>query len=159
MRSWTRGQRFTNPPPVPLRPMLRMRKGSVLLEMWKAPLPLMTVRLHAVLVGAGVDNLDVYSAELVDPKTGTVYPDYVAFNLIGLVSAADLGASEFQSFGGPSGFDFQSVAIDPAKTRGALMFRLAEATNGIVVHSSVRAAVEAAGIDTLTFIPPGDWAG
>jgi hypothetical protein len=39
------------------------------------------------------------------------------------------------------------------------MFRLAESVNGIVVHESVKKAIEAAEIDTLTFIPPEEWVG
>lgn len=55
--------------------------------------------------------------------------------------------------------DFDSLAIDAARARGALMFRLAESVSGIVVHESVRKAVEAAGIDSLSFTVPADWAG
>ena len=49
--------------------------------------------------------------------------------------------------------------ISAARVDGALMFRLAEAVNTIVVHDSVKQAIEAAGIDTLTFIDPADWTG
>jgi len=55
--------------------------------------------------------------------------------------------------------NINSLTIDESKTRGALMFRLAEAVNGIVVHKSVKNAIEAAGVDTLTFIPPEEWVG
>ena len=37
------------------------------------------------------------------------------------------------------------------------MFRLAESVMGIVVHESVKQAIEAAGIDTLTFVDPAEW--
>lgn len=55
--------------------------------------------------------------------------------------------------------EFERGCLLPAKTRGTLMFRLAEAVNAIVIHEKVKAAVQAAGIDTLTFMPPEDWVG
>lgn len=160
MRCWNCAERFEKPPPVPLRPRLRMRRDSVLAEMWKAPLPLMTQRLHQALLACGVANLDVYSAVLLDPRSGQEYTNYVAFNLIGAVAAADLRESKHSAPDGPMiSVDFDSLVIDENRTRGALMFRLAEAVNGIVVHESVKQGIEASGIDTLTFIPPEKWAG
>jgi hypothetical protein len=38
------------------------------------------------------------------------------------------------------------------------MFRLAEAVNVILVHEKVKTAIEAAGIDTMTFMLPEDGA-
>jgi hypothetical protein len=55
--------------------------------------------------------------------------------------------------------DFNSLAIDEAAAGGALLFRLAESVNAIVVHERVRRHLEASGITTLTFIEPEDWAG
>ncbi len=160
MRCWICGERFAVPPAVPLRPRLRMRNESVLAELWKAPLPLMTTRLHDALLGSGVTNLDTYPAVLLDPANGREYANYVAFNLIGVVAAADLGNSVYAAPDGPViGVDFDSLVIDEAKARGALMFRLAEAVNGIVVHASVKQRLESAGINTLTFIAPDQWAG
>lgn len=159
-RSWWSGERLAVAPPNPLRATLKMKGDSVLVEMWNSPLPLMTKRLHQILLDAGVANLDVYPAELTDPKSGRVFDHYVAFNLIGLVAAADLGQSVFRAPDGPLvSVDFDSLVIDANKTRGALMFRLAEAVNGIVVHESIRQAVEATDIDTLRFTDPKDWVG
>lgn len=166
-RCWIDGERFHLPPPLPLRPTLRMRQGSVLAELWKSPLPLMSQRLYQVLLACGVDNLDVYPVELLDPKSGQTYTDYVAFNLIGPIAAADLSKSIYSipddsaaaSDGAVRAADFDSLAIDESKARGALMFRLAESLNGIVVHESVKQAIEDSGIHTLTFIPPEKWVG
>jgi hypothetical protein len=123
-------------------------------------LPVMSTRLHKALIAAGVDNLDVYPVELFDPKSESLYIDYVAFNLIGVIASANLAKSDYQAWdGGNRALDFNSLTIDEDKTRSALMFRLAEATNGIVVHESIKHFVEAAGIDALTFLPPENWAG
>lgn len=160
LRSWTRGKRFRTEPSTPLNATLRMRKDSKLIEMWKVPLPIMSTRLYKTLLTAGVDNLDVFPVELSDPKSGTVYKDYLAFNIIGVIAAADLSKSQYHAWDSSKiALDFSSLSIDEPKTRTALIFRLAEATNGIVIHESIKKAIETAGIDTLTFIPPEEWAG
>jgi hypothetical protein len=88
------------------------------------------------------------------------YKDYLAFNIIGVIAAADLSKSEYHAWDESKvALDFNSLVIDEIKTRNALIFRLAEATNGIVIHESVKKAIEAAGINTLTFISPEEWVG
>ena len=42
---------------------------------------------------------------------------------------------------------------------GRLMFRLAENTSAILVHRSVRDAIEAAGIEAVRFVEPADFLG
>ena len=77
-----------------------------------------------------------------------------------MVAAADLAASRYDAPEGPLiSVDFDSLAIDDAKTGGALMFRLAECVTCIIVHESVRNIVEAEGIDTLDFLDPKNWIG
>jgi hypothetical protein len=97
----------------------------------------------------------------VDPINNRVINDYVAFNLIGAVAAADLEKSDFNAANPERmiAVDFDSVTIADDATQGALMFRLAQSVNAILVHQRVKDQIEAAGIDTLTFIPPEDWAG
>jgi uncharacterized protein YbjT (DUF2867 family) len=105
-----------------------------------------------------VDNLDIYTAEIREEASGRVYDEYVAFNLIGKVAAADLDASTYTDTRPPMiDGGFTSLQIDAAKARNLLLFRLAEAVNAIVVHERVKSAVESAGIRTLTFIPPQQW--
>lgn len=156
-RSWFRGQRFSSPPPLPVRVTTR---GGTLPDLAEVPLPLASERLAAALRSAGVDNIDFYEAEIVDLGSGRSGRGYFAFNLIGLVAAADLSASVYLA---PEGrllsVDFDSLAIDAAKARGALMFRLAECVTCIVVHASVKQTIEAAGIDTVEFLDPADWVG
>jgi hypothetical protein len=152
LRDWMAGERFEIQPPQPVRVTRVERPSTVLAEMWQVPVPLMTHRLHAALESAGVANLEVFPAEIVDAKTGTVNTDYVAFNIVGAIAAMVSRP--------PAGSDLiVGPQLDAAKIAGALLFRLAEAVNAIVVHESVRKAVEGAGIDTLTFLEPQDWAG
>ena len=52
-----------------------------------------------------------------------------------------------------------SLVIDESKTGGALFFRLFEAPQGLVVHDSVKKAVEQSGAIGVTFLNPERWTG
>ena len=136
-RSWMTGVRFEKQPTEPI--VLELRgtdeEGWVLGDLWLTPITVMSKRLHEALLKAGVDNLDIYAVELHDPVSGDMYKDFVAFNLVG-----------------------KSTVTDANKGHGALMFRSTEAVNVILVHATVKDAIEAAGIDTLTFYEPKDFA-
>jgi hypothetical protein len=135
LRSWMSGARFEHPPPEPIELTLQGtdEAGWVLGDLWLTPITVMSKRLLDALRAASVDNLDTYAVRLRDPVSGEVYDDFVAFNLVGVVSAAD--------------------------REGIKMFRLAESRNAILIHGAVCDAIEDAGIDTLTFYEPEDWAG
>ena len=163
-RSWLSGSRFLDNPPAPSLPVTayveKFYAGDIP-ELENAPLAFLSKRLASVLISVGVDNIDYYQLEITDELTGRVDIDHLAFNLIGTIAAADLNKTKFSEFTLERiiSADIESLVIDEKKTKGALMFRLAESVNGIVVHESVKNAIEAAGIDTLTFIPPEEWVG
>lgn len=100
---------------------------------------------------AGVDDVDQYLRDIgyqelgewIDPKPGAVFTHYKAVNVLGLVAAADMGKSEATVHDGIPliDVDFNSLVIDENKTRGIKMFRLAESTNAILVHESLRDAL------------------
>lgn len=170
LRSWASADKFLDddlapdflrPPPEPVRAEVKAGYAGAMLEFWDDPVPLMTKRLYQALVDAGVTNIDTYAAEIVDPRAGTTNAEYVAFNIVGKISAADLGKTQVAATSTEQmiSMDIDSLAIDEARARGALLFRLAESVNAIIVHESVKAHIEAQGIDTLTFIEPQDWAG
>ena len=160
-RAWAMGSRFRVAPPEPVRAEVKKGYGGNMAEFWDDPVPLMTQRLYAALVKSGVSNVDTYAAEIFDPHTSETHRNYVAFNIIGAVAAADLNNSVFDASSPERiiSVDFDSVAISGEAARAALLFRLAESVNAIVVHERVKAALESEGIDTLTFIRPEEWAG
>lgn len=122
----------------------------------------MRIDLLQVLQSVGVDNLEIFPAVLIDEVNNKTYDNYVAFNVIGLVSAADLDKSELMPHSpGVSmlGTDFHSLVIDGEKARGLLLFRLAENCSAIVVHHSIKEAIEKAGIPGIVFYADGEWAG
>jgi hypothetical protein len=169
-RSWASGNKFSSnptdptfrqPPPEPVRAEVMRGYAGIMAEFWDDPVPLMTKRLHKALQDAGVGNLDSYKAEIFDPHTNTTDTNYVAFNIVGKIAAADLTRSVVAPSSQETmiAMDLDSLAIDDLAARGSLLFRLAESVNAIIVHESVKKHLEANGIDTLTFIEPEDWAG
>ena len=97
----------------------------------------------------------------VGTMTGEEHKNYKAFNIVGLVAAADMGASQLMgtSTSTMGDVDFAGLVIDESKTHGLLLFRLAEATNAIVVHEEIKAAIDAAQIPGFVFYGPGEWSG
>lgn len=159
-RSWIIGQPFDVPPPVPVPVTVEPGEEGLQPELTDVPVPLMSRRLAECLTAAGVSNIDFYPARVTEQASGRSQDGLLAFNLIGLVAAADLSRSTFSAPDGPLlSVDFDGLAIDPAKAGAADMFRLAESVNGIVVSRRVRQAILDAGITTLEFILPEDWVG
>ena len=125
----------------------------------KAGGPLMHIDLIEAIRTAGVDNIDVYDAVIVDPEDGAEWRDWKAVNIVGVVAAADLQKSKFPSGQDPViSMQFDELVINPVEARGLLMFRLAESLSTILVHAKVKDAVEARGIEPIGFIKPEDWA-
>ncbi len=127
-------------------------------ELLDACIPIMSKRLADALTEAGVDNIDFFSANLKNSVTGQLY-DYMAFKVVGLVLAANLDKSKWESYDGITIADtsFESLAFDESKSKGLLMFRLAENINALMIHESVRNHILAKGINSLTFVRPEDW--
>lgn len=160
---WHCGQRFEKPPTAPIRLVIYDGDigNGVLPELCDVPIPVMSRRLMKVLMNAGVSNIDFYDAVISDQGSGTDHVTHVAYNIVGVIAAADLEHTRFWK-GNSSRLidaDIESAAIDSTKAGGALLFRLAESVNGIVVHASVRKRIEAAQLSTLVFEAPEDWIG
>lgn len=84
----------------------------------------------------GADNLD----EWVDDKPEATFTNYKAVNILGLVAAADMTKSIADVHDGIPliDVDFDELVVDDKKTNSIKMFRLAESTNAILVHESLR---------------------
>ncbi len=130
-------------------------------EFKEHPLPIMTKRLYSALLESGVNNIQAYQVAIYNPETDQYNENYIACNLCGTVAAVDLQKTDYDTSipDRMVSMDINSLVIDEKKAKGHLMFRLAESINAILVHASVKESIEAAGIDTLTFIPPDLWAG
>ncbi len=157
--NWYAGARFSRAIPQPFRCELDPDVPGELPWLFKGPVPLMHEKMIEALRDAGVDNLDCYDALIVDPEDGSEWTEYKAVNVIGQISAVDLGKSRFD----PEqphrliAMSFDAVEIDPSRVRGPLLFRLAESVTGIVVHETVRSRLTERGIEPLGYIEPEDW--
>lgn len=161
---WQTGARHSVPVPDPLLITLdplnasSSDHGPELPEYFKGTIPLFRDDLVEAMRTAGVDNLDTYAVALSDPDTGRKHSHYKAVNIVGVVSAADMGASKATVHTGGAVIDveFDGLVLDEERPRGALIFRLAEATGTILVHERLKDHLLAKGFDKLEFLPPGD---
>lgn len=156
---WDDGVPFDNPPTsavtATLEPLVAIdpNMSPAMPALFDVKLPLYRIDLITALKAAGVDNLDLYDAEITDPDSGQVYTNYKAVNIIGLVAAADMEKSIAIVHDGIPLVDvsFDKLVLDPDKTRDLLFFRLAENNGAIMVHQSVRDQLLAAGFGELEF--------
>jgi hypothetical protein len=173
-KCWYMGRLFSpddsdddfQPPPTPIAVRTKIDSKAaerVYPELAWNPIPLMTRRLVAAMQTAGVNNLQTYETRLVNPQGSPPPPadHYLAVNIVGLIKGADLAESETNPAVADKllSMDFQSLAIDPIKVRDALLFRLAENISAVLAHARVRQSAESAGVSTLTWYRPEEWAG
>jgi sugar phosphate isomerase/epimerase len=161
---WADGARHRVPIPEPLELKLKPLNprssdhGPEMPEYFKGQIPLFRDDLIEAMRSAGVDNLDLYKVRILDPDSGRSHENYKAVNIIGVVAAADMGKSKATVHtGGPViDVEFDKLVVDDGKPRGALIFRLAEATGTILVHERLRDHLLAKGYDKLEFLEPGE---
>jgi hypothetical protein len=132
-------------------------------ELTWVPIPLMTRRLVQALQRAGVDNLQTFLTNLrtVEGDDPPAADTYLAVNIIGAVAGAGFEKARVSPTSTETlvSIDFNSLAIDEAKVRSLLMFRLAENTTAVVVHEQVKQRLKADGLETLKWVRPEQWAG
>jgi hypothetical protein len=158
--SWFGGRRITDTLPTPLMFELMPEGGTFMPEYFKAGIPLMRDDLIARLKEAGVTNLDCYPALIRDARSGEVWANYKAVNIVGVISCANMKKSTWDRSGSEMiDVDFDGLVIDETRTNGCLFFRLAECVTAVVVHENVRRYLDNGAFPTLRFIPPSDWIG
>jgi hypothetical protein len=151
--NWMLARRFQAEVQEPVQATINpQNKKGILLPLYGVP-QIMRRDLYETLVGAGVDNIDVYAAVVTQEDGTVVSNDYVAYNIIGAVKAADLSATEFAPENPSRMVDagVEKMAISDEKAKGLLLFRSAESIRLIVVHENVRKAIEAKGIANIAF--------
>ncbi len=112
---------------------------------------IMSKKMVNVLRQAGVDNLQEFATEMQDKRTGESTNDFVTVNILGMVSCANVAESETSELG--STYYFHDLVIDPAKTGGLLLFRLAESMIDVLVHERVAEALKAAKLRGVVLNP------
>jgi len=163
---WYHGHKLKISFPTPLEYELKVYKNeadrNVKMLYGNKAFPVMHNSLLNALKEAGVNNLELFPARITNPNTGEVHEDYQAFNVLGLVSAADLENSTLMNESDSPTLldtDFDGLVIDEEKTMGFRLFRLAENCSAIVVSEEVKMAIEERGIPGIVFYGPGEWSG
>jgi uncharacterized protein DUF1629 len=100
---------------------------------------------------AGVDNVQTFPAVITEEESGRNFKGYVAANVVGLVSCANVAESKSHPFADV--YVFEDLVIDPKKTHGLLLFRLAESPTEIIVHETVAKAIEAGNFEGVVLEP------
>jgi hypothetical protein len=126
----------------PLRCVLDAERGGPdIPDVFLSQIPLFSSRLLKCLKEAAVDNLDLYDAELVDPRTRQVNTDFKAVNIVGKVRCVDLEKSEFDPRSEFPMLEFRRIVVDEEKVGDLRMFRLAENPLFILISDEVKAAL------------------
>jgi hypothetical protein len=158
---WFNGRRLPIEVPEPLVYTLKPKPGNLAAMYSGLKFPLMRDDLVEALQAAGVDNLELFAAVIKDTLTGAEHTNFKAFNIVGVIAAADMGKSVLMGTSESTMIDadFESLAIDEKKAAPFRLFRLAESVNAIMVDDVVKGEVERRAIPGMVFYEPEDWAG
>ncbi|MDH5181338.1 MAG: hypothetical protein OEZ39_00025 [Gammaproteobacteria bacterium] len=92
--------------------------------------PVVSPNFIELLQHASIDNFQLFPAVLTNSKINKEWSGFFAFNVIGLINAANkehskgailMGGSDDE--GVPALIDYEKLVIDPGKVKGAYMFR------------------------------------
>jgi hypothetical protein len=115
---------------------------------------LMSERLVETLLSCGVDNLQIFPALITHKCTGKIIDTYKVVNVLGLVSAANMGASKSQPLA--DNHYFEKLAIDKSRARDLLIFRLEESPIEILVHEIVARKIQQGNFVDVSLEPTSD---
>lgn len=112
------------------------KSGDKMVDFSKGAVTLMSKKFLTLMQEAGVDNLQAFPAVVQSETDGTIWENYFAVNILGMVSCADLEKSKYTEIM-PGHYRFKELAINTEKVKGALVFRLHEHCPTIIIHRSV----------------------
>ncbi len=158
---WFNGSIFVDAPPEPFEIKLRPLEvdhpdhGPLIPSYYDDTIVLMRDDLIEAMVTFGVDNLDTYAVNLTDPDDGTVYTNYKAVNIIGVVAAADMKKSTATVHNNIPLVDvsFDKLVINEEKVQDLLLFRLAENLMTILMNEHLRNYLLEKGFDDIKYYP------
>ena len=149
---WSMGIFYPDPLPEPIKCKLHPERGDKLRDVYLIDLPLFSDKFVEILTNAGIDNLQLFSAEIID-KQGVSHYNYKAVNIVGAVSCANLKASEYLPESEPPLMCFNKLVIDVSRVRDQKLFRLAEDTSQIILSQEIKEKIEQAGLVGFSLQP------
>lgn len=129
--------------PTPLKFLTGHSSNNPPKSMLGYSIPIMSKSLISVFLSSGVSNLQCFPAELVSEVDNTIWTDYFAVNIIGLISCANLEKSDYIHIidrPGENSFPllaFNDLKVNPDCLDGTLLFRLAESPGVILIDSNL----------------------
>jgi len=121
---------------IPLKFTTDAFQGEKLLDFKDGTILLMSKKCVEFFKSAGVGNLQCFPAIIKSDVDGTIWENYFAVNILGLVQCADLEKSEFSEIM-PGSYRFRELAIHTEKANEQLLFRLKEEPGTILMHKNV----------------------
>lgn len=152
--NWMWGRPFTPAVQEPVEAVvIPDNDQGVLLPFYNTP-QIMRKDVCEALTSAGVNNIEVYRAVIKTEDGSVVSDDYLAYNIVGVVKSVDISKTQFAPENPSRLIDasVEKLAVNAESTRGLLLFRLAESIRTIVVHESVKAAIESRHIPYIEFL-------
>ncbi len=116
---------------------------------------LFSPRLINLLMDLGIENIQYFDANVLYAPT-KLSIDYKVANIIGVVEGVDIELSEVV-IDEDIIIDIEQLVFDENKMEGHKIFRLEESILHIVVHRSVKEAMEKAGITGVTFLTDNEF--
>jgi hypothetical protein len=140
--SFQRGVLIQEPLPSPLVFRVNFPKAAALPHLLGDIILVASDRFIAALRKAGVDNFQLFPAVLRNPEVSAEWTGFHAFNVLGLLDAADMDASKYQTImeGAehlPPVVDFEELVLSRAATHEQPMFRVLQSPSLLVVHQRV----------------------
>lgn len=109
-------------------------------------IPVMSNRLVAEFREYGVNNLQTFRSVLENQQNGEQWEGYQAVNIVGLVDCANMRKSKYSNIGGGL-VSFRKLVVNASSAAGALLFRLPQAPELILIHERIRDSI-------LSYEPP-----
>lgn len=113
-------------------------------------------RFIAILAALGVDNIQYLDADVTYEPTGEKVLYKVA-NVVGILSGLDMGQSDVVLSSEDNILDIETMCFDENKLDGHKIFRLQEHIQLLVVHRSIKEAVENAGLTGFMFLTDNEY--
>ncbi|MBN2436783.1 MAG: hypothetical protein JXK07_16095 [Spirochaetes bacterium] len=113
-------------------------------------------RFIEILISLGVDNIQYFDADVTYLPTGAKYPHKVS-NIVGVVSGLDMDQSEVLLSPRGNVIEIDRMKLDEDKLKGHKIVRLQESVSLIIVHESIKKAVEDAGLTGFLFLSDDEY--
>jgi len=106
-----------------------------------------------VLLSIGIENIQVFDLEVIDEKNNKIYPDYKIINIIGTCDCIDEENSDITYYTSDSSIMMidELAVLESKIPKDLLIFRLEKFKPLIVVHESVKNAIEKAELTGFVF--------